>query len=112
MHVASWEFISLHIWQQGMVEAVLALQNAIQRFLFDRFDAGSDEWEYYIQRFETELALHNLLAGDHAADACQNLLLSKIGPDAFKILVDHFCPAAVNTKTYQHAIKGNTTQTF
>ena len=47
--------------------------------------AGSDEWEYYIQRFETELDLHNLLAGDHAADACQNLLLSKIGPDAFKV---------------------------
>ena len=50
--------ISLHIWRRGMAEA--ALQNAIQRFRFDRFDAGADEWDYYIQRFETELALHNL----------------------------------------------------
>ena len=33
-------------------------------------------------------------------DVRRNLLLSRIGPDAFKVLVDHFRPDAVQTKTY------------
>ena len=81
-----------------MNEAAIAA--VTQRFRFDRFDASGEEWEYYIQRFETELALHNLLAGDATAEARRNLLLSKIGPDAFKVLVDHFRPDAVTSKTY------------
>lgn len=31
----------------------------------------------------------------------KNLLLSKVGPEAFRILVDHYCPEAVTTKTYE-----------
>ena len=59
-----------------------------------------EEFDYYIQRCETELDLHNLLQGNDTADARRNLLLSRIGPNAFKVLVDHFRPDAVNTKTY------------
>eukprot|EP00731_Ephydatia_muelleri_P006604 Em0003g852a len=75
---------------------------AVQRFKFDRFVTPAQEkWEYYIQRFETELALYNLFSGDATAEARKNLLLSKVGPEAFRILVDHHRPEAVTTKTYQ-----------
>ena len=77
------------------------IRDAVQRFKFDRFDPVQEKWEYYIQRFETELALHNLLSGDATAEARKNLLLSKVGPEAFRILVDHHRPEAVTTKTYQ-----------
>ena len=77
------------------------IRNAVQRFKFDRFDPAQEKWEYYIQRFETELALYNLLSGDATAEARKNLLLSKVGPEAFRILVDHHRPEAVTTKTYQ-----------
>ena len=45
------------------------IRNAVQRFKFDRFDPAQEKWEYYIQRFETELALYNLLSGDATAEA-------------------------------------------
>ena len=77
------------------------IRNAVQWFKFDRFDPAQEKWEYYIQRFETELALYNLLSGDAIAEARKNLLLSKVGPEAFRILVDHHRPEAVTTKTYQ-----------
>ena len=77
-----------------------ALQGAVQRFRFERFDRASEEWEYYIQRFETELSLHGLLQGDETANVRRNLLLSKIGPEAFKVVVDHYRPDDVATKTY------------
>ena len=77
------------------------IRDAVQRFKFDHFDPVQEKWEYYIQRFETELALHNLLSGDATAEARKNLLLSKVGPEAFRILVDHHRPEAVTTKTYQ-----------
>ena len=77
-----------------------AIQAAVQRFRFERFDKMGEEWEYYIQRFETELALHGLLEGNATANVRRNLLLSKIGPDAFKVVVDHYRPEDVATKTY------------
>ena len=55
--------------------------------------------EYYIQRFETELALHGLLEGNEKANVRRNLLLSKIGPDAFRVVVDHYRPEDVVTKS-------------
>ena len=77
-----------------------AIQAAVQRFRFERFDKMGEEWEYYIQRFETELALHGLLEGNATANVRRNLLLSKIGSDAFKVVVDHYRPEDVATKTY------------
>ena len=78
-----------------------AVQEAMRRFRFDRFDNNIEEWDYYIQRFENELAVHGLLTGEDSADARKNLLLSKIGPEAFKVVVDYFCPDPVGTKSYQ-----------
>eukprot|EP00731_Ephydatia_muelleri_P010462 Em0005g1048a len=54
-----------------------SIRDAVQRFRFDRFKAEEEEWVYYVQRFETELALHRLLVGDNTADTRRNLLLSK-----------------------------------
>ena len=47
------------------------------------------------------LAVHGLRTGEDSADARKNLLLSKIGPEAFKVVVDYFCPDPVGTKSYQ-----------
>lgn len=69
------------------------IRDAVQRFRFDRFKAEEEEWEYYMQRFETELALHRLLAGKNTVDTQRNLLLSKVGPEAFR-------PENVTTKMY------------
>lgn len=80
--------------------AALALLDRVRRFSFDRFSPDSEEWIYYIQRFETELAIHGLLEGDVTAVHRRNLLLSRVGPDAFRIVVDHFRPAAVTEQTY------------
>ena len=86
----------------------------MQKFCFERFDSSTEEWEYYIQRFETELQLHNLLEGDESAAARKSLLLSKVGPAAFKVLVDHFRPEVVklvNTKSYDE-LKGTLGRQF
>ena len=77
-----------------------ALLERVRRFQFDRFDQNVEEWTYYIQRFENDLALHGLLASDDVMPRRQNLLLSRIGPEAFKVVVDHFRPDAVNTRMY------------
>eukprot|EP00731_Ephydatia_muelleri_P031413 Em0022g927a len=84
----------------------------MRRFRFDRFDNNIEEWDYYIQRFENELAVHGLLTGEDSADARKNLLLSKIGPEAFKIVVDYFCPDPVGTKSYQQLIEGHVGETL
>jgi transposase InsO family protein len=82
-----------------MTEAAAILER-VRRFQFDRFTPDTEEWRYYIQRFETELAIHGLLEGAPTELHRRNLLLSRVGPAAFRIVVDHFRPAEVNTKTY------------
>jgi hypothetical protein len=71
----------------------------VRRFHFDRYDSNIEEWPYYIRRFETELALYEL-RGDDTMQQRRNLLLSRIGPDAYKIVVDHFRPEEVETRDY------------
>src|SRR5436190_5393277 len=74
---------------------------APSRFMFDHFDPEEEEWEYYIQRFEIELSLHNITSKEIA----KTLLLSKIGAKPFKLLADHFRPALVNSQTYEDITK-------
>ena len=76
-----------------------AIMERVRRFHFDRYDNNLEEWPYYIRRFETELALYEL-RGDDTMQQRRNLLLSRIGPDAYKIVVDHFRPAEVETRDY------------
>ena len=80
--------------------AARALLERVRRFQFDRFDPNGEEWNYYIQRFENELAIHGLLEEPGTAAHRRNLLLARIGPEAFRVVVDHFRPEAVNTRTY------------
>ena len=77
-----------------------ALTERVRRFQFDRFDPHGQEWQYYIQRFETELAIHKLMDGADAMPSRRNLLLSRKGPEVFKVVVDHFRHAMVNDETY------------
>ncbi|XP_052753094.1 uncharacterized protein K02A2.6-like [Galleria mellonella] len=79
---------------------------SLERFNFNTFDNNTEDWEYYIQRFEIELQLHGL---DGRSPDCNNkrkqLLLSRVGSTAFKILVDYFRPSAVTSKTYDELVK-------
>ena len=90
---------------EAAAAARTALAERVRRFQFERFDPHAEQWEYYVQRFETELAINGLLddpaEGGPATEVHRrNLLLARVGPDAFKVLVDHFRPEAVNTKQY------------
>ena len=79
--------------------ACRAVMERVRRFQFDIFDPLTEEWIYYIRHFETELALHDL-RGDDTMDYRRNLLLSRIGPDAFKVLVHHFRLEEIETRNY------------
>ena len=71
-------------------------------FHFENFKEEQEEWSYYSQRFEVELAIHGITTTDNEA---RNLLLSKVGAKAFKVLVDHFKPINVITKTYLEIVE-------
>ncbi len=83
---------------EGARRAVL---ERVRRFQFDRFDPHVEEWTYYIRRFEAELTVFEL-RGDDTMEHRRNLLLSRVGPEAFRILVDHFRPAEVDAQTYDN----------
>ncbi|XP_063363538.1 uncharacterized protein LOC134652296 [Cydia amplana] len=71
----------------------------VDRFQFDSFDNKTEDWDYYIQRFEIELQIHGL-DKETSEDKRKQLLLSRIGPAAFKVLVDYYRPVVVTTKSY------------
>lgn len=73
------------------------------KFVFETYSPNNEDWEYYITRFEIELSLHNLLTHE-TEQVRRNILLSKIGSQAFKIIVDYFRPELVTTKTYEDII--------
>ncbi|XP_031328872.1 uncharacterized protein K02A2.6-like [Photinus pyralis] len=66
---------------------------------FESFDPEKEEWTYYIQRFEVELTLHGLNTASKAEEK-RNQFLAKVGSISFKILVDHFKPNSVVSKSY------------
>lgn len=70
-----------------------------RNFKFDQFAPDREDWEYYIQRFELETAIQGLDTAETSTHK-RNILLTKVGPDPFKILVDYFKPDSVTTKTY------------
>uniref|UniRef100_A0A5S6QT12 RNA-directed DNA polymerase n=1 Tax=Trichuris muris TaxID=70415 RepID=A0A5S6QT12_TRIMR len=74
---------------------------AQQRFSFDAFDPAEEEWSFYIQRFERELALFGLRDGKETENTRRTLLLSKIGKKHFQTLVNHFRPNDVRDQTYE-----------
>lgn len=63
----------------------------IKSFVFDKYYPEKEEWDYYLQRFELEITLHGIT---NDVDK-RNILLSKVGPETFKLLVDHFQPKKV-----------------
>ncbi|CDW60681.1 hypothetical protein TTRE_0000907201, partial [Trichuris trichiura] len=73
---------------------------AQQRFSFDSFEPSSEEWAYYIERFECELAVFGLRDGAATEPARRALLLSKVGKQHFRLLVDHFKPRAIQDVAY------------
>ena len=70
------------------------------------------EWDYYVQRFENELAVHGLLTGEASADARTYFLLSTIGPEAFEVVVDYFCPAGWDKILSAVELEGHVGETF
>ncbi|CDW61226.1 hypothetical protein TTRE_0000966901, partial [Trichuris trichiura] len=64
------------------------------------FEPSSEEWAYYIERFECELAVFGLRDGAATEPARRELLLSKVGKQHFRLLVDHFKPRAIQDVAY------------
>ncbi|KFD51953.1 LOW QUALITY PROTEIN: hypothetical protein M513_07282 [Trichuris suis] len=73
---------------------------AQQRFCFEQFDPGTEEWDLYVQCFECELEAFGLRCGEQTELARRRLLLSKIGKEHFRLLVNHFRPLAVQEQSY------------
>jgi len=70
---------------------------SLHRFNFDKFDEETEEWKFYIQRFEIALARHDVPEDD----ALQGiLLLSSVVPMVFRMLAERFYPKQVNTIGY------------
>jgi hypothetical protein len=81
------------------------LTTRVCKFKFTQFDAKTEEWRYYIQRFELELTLQNITGTDgESVAAKRNLLLKWVGPDLYRLVVDHFHPTALNVITYDQLI--------
>ncbi|KHJ40090.1 hypothetical protein D918_09883 [Trichuris suis] len=59
---------------------------AQQRFCFEQFDPGTEEWDLYVQCFECELEAFGLRCGEQTELARRRLLLSKIGKEHFRLL--------------------------
>lgn len=74
-------------------------KDTYKNFRFDKFQPETEQWDYYLQRFELELEINELMT-DANAQVRRNLLLSKVGPHVFKILADHFKPAKPTSKSY------------
>lgn len=60
------------------------------------FDPDTEPWEYYLPYFELELRVARIRTEDDKRD----LLLTKVGSQTFKFLVDHFRPAGVSDQSY------------
>ena len=75
-------------------------EERIRSFKFERFYNESEEWKYYIQRFEMELSIFGWDSSEETEPIRRKLLLSKIGPEPFKIVVDHVHPEPISSITY------------
>ncbi|XP_065217466.1 uncharacterized protein K02A2.6-like [Planococcus citri] len=87
-----------------MGEEANAANNLAQRianFKFQQFDPKQEGWRYYSQRFSLELTLQSIV---EATDK-RNLLLKCIGPTIYKLVIDHFDPDDVLSKTYDDITK-------
>lgn len=71
------------------------------RFRLEPFSPEVEDWDYYIQRFELELRVHGI---DDEAEQ-RDLLLTRVGPAAFKVVVDYFRPAKVEGKSYDSIVE-------
>jgi len=78
----------------------------VSKFKFPEFNKDSDDFRYYLQRFELEIYVAGL-SGDqpHHLTAHRNLLLKSVGPDVYKIVVDQFYPASLFNIDYDEVKK-------
>lgn len=82
-----------------------ALRAKVSKFKFTQFDKNIEEWRYYIQRFQLELAIQGLDGDENNEQvARRNLLLKWIGPEIYRLVVDHFDPKAVTDVSYDDII--------
>ncbi|POS82328.1 hypothetical protein EPUL_005100, partial [Erysiphe pulchra] len=69
----------------------------LQRFNFDKFEEETEEWRFYVQRFEIALKRHGIPDDD---DVRGLLLLSSVGPMVFKMLTEYFHSQQISTTGY------------
>lgn len=77
------------------------ISERVSRFKFSQFDAKTEDWRYYMQRFELELSLQNLSGNSDAQKiAKRNLLLKSVGAELYRLVVDHFDPKDISQITF------------
>ena len=78
----------------------------VSKYKFTQIDSKTEPWKYYFQRYEFQLDIQNIKHTDAAvlAAAKRNLLLNFIGPDVYRLTVDHFSPTKVTDVTYDNVV--------
>ena len=80
------------------------IQEAVQRFTFEQFEPTVETFDCYLERFENKLAIIGIAVTDDEpaenASHRRNLLLTHVGREHYKLLVDHFQPDRPNVKSY------------
>ncbi|KAF6202342.1 hypothetical protein GE061_004740 [Apolygus lucorum] len=71
-------------------------KSCLSKFKFDRFDQEIEEWSYYVKRFEIALSRQEIVEQQDRA----KILLSSIGPEPFRVVVDSFSPQDIETVDY------------
>uniref|UniRef100_A0A0A9XBP2 Retrotransposon gag domain-containing protein n=1 Tax=Lygus hesperus TaxID=30085 RepID=A0A0A9XBP2_LYGHE len=72
----------------------------VQNFKFPQYEEEVELWAYYINRFEVGISRLEL-TGSIDARTRSILLLTSVGPNPFKILVDHFRPRDIKEVPYK-----------
>lgn len=87
--------------QSVVINNEYTIQHRVANFRFPEFSPESEEWRYYIQRFQLELSLQGLA---DQAEPKRNLLLKFIGAERYRLVSDHFDPTSVTDITYNDIV--------
>ena len=83
-------------------------QEAVQRFTFEQFEPNVETFDCYLERFENKLVIIGISSvdGEPAENAVHrgNLLLTHVGREHHKLLVDYFQPDRHKVKSYAEIV--------
>lgn len=71
------------------------------KLLIEKFDGSSEEWEYYYERLKVVLRNNGVIKKDKQRDT----LLGSLGPQPFKVVLDHARPTPVSNLTFSDIVE-------